>query len=232
MKKIEYTSIESDIHSFKEMGKDGWIYTYCPAMEDKGRMVFYREEVAKKRTSSSDRPEEPEDFKEFYKIYPNKKARPMALKMWLRLKPKEKTDAMAGLKKYILVWKQKETPVDKIPYPATFLNPKDGRRWEDNLDMTGIRTPEEIAEQEKRKIDMERQRIAEEKKQKKDEEEIRAVVKRVEYLKTEKKDTYAEIEKEARTGFDEKTQQGQFFKAILDARIRSIVRERYMPKKV
>lgn len=200
-------------------------------MENIGRMVFYREEQTKKRTVSSERPEEPEDFIAFYKIYPNKKARPMALKMWLRLKPKEKIDAMAGLKKYILVWKQKEVPVDKIPYPATFLNPKEGRRWEDSLDMSGIKTPEEIAEQEKRRIAMEKQRIADEKKQRQEEEEIRAIVKRVEYLKTEKQDTYAEIEKEARAGFDTKTQEGQFFKAILDARIRSIVREKYMPKK-
>lgn len=232
MKKIEYTSIESDIHAFKDMGKQGWIYTYCPAMEEKGRMAFYREEQVKKRTVASDRPEEPEDFKEFYKIYPNKQARPMALKMWIRLKPQERIDAMAGIKRHIMYWRNKKTEKDKIPYPATYLNPKDGRRWEDNLDMSGVKTPEEIAEQEKRKIAMERQKENDLKKEKEEAEELRAIIRKTAEIKEKQPDLYASIEEKARAGFDEKSQQGSFFKPILESRIRGIIREEYMKKKI
>lgn len=228
MKKIEYTSIESDIHAFKDMGESGWIYTHCPAMESKGRMVFYREAPTKKRTVASDRPEEPEDFIAFYKIYPQKKARPMALKMWLRLKPQERIDAMAGLKKHILYWKQKEVPTDKIPYPATYLNPKEGRRWEDSLDMSGIKTPEEIAEQEKRKIARERQEAEEKRKEEESAKELKAIIRKTAEIKEKQPDLYASIEEKARAGFDEKTQGGSFFKPILESRIRGIVRDEYL----
>ena len=71
-------------------------------------------------------------FDLFYKNYPNKKARRVALKAWMKLSP----DQILTNKIISFVEKAKESDDWKkdegqyIPHPSTFLN---GRRWEDEL---------------------------------------------------------------------------------------------------
>ena len=73
-----------------------------------------------------------ESFEAFWKEYPNKKAKPDAIKAWRKLNPDEELAGriMAGLSK----WKTSDqwTRDDGrfIPYPATWLN---SRRWEDEV---------------------------------------------------------------------------------------------------
>lgn len=74
-------------------------------------------------------------FNEFWKVYPKRKAKGNALKVWNKLKPDD------ALVREILsaLEKQKKSPQWQkddgqfIPYPATWLN---DRRWEDDLSDT------------------------------------------------------------------------------------------------
>jgi len=69
-------------------------------------------------------------FADFWKAYPNKKAKPKAEAAWRKLKPSAQTIAelMAGLERSKVSEQWQRDGGQFIPYPATWLN---GRRWED-----------------------------------------------------------------------------------------------------
>lgn len=71
-------------------------------------------------------------FDTFWKAYPNKKAKPMALKAWKKLK----VDAVLAERIMLALELHKKTPQwskddgQYIPHPSTWLNQQ---RWEDEL---------------------------------------------------------------------------------------------------
>lgn len=76
-----------------------------------------------------------EGFGDFWKLYPRRIKKPTALRAWQALRPgtiPEQGGALeeicSGLERWLAYWQEHETPEDKIPYPATFLN---GRQHED-----------------------------------------------------------------------------------------------------
>jgi len=69
-------------------------------------------------------------FEEFWKLYPNKKAKPYCKKWFLKncSKNKELPDKIiAGVKRYLPYWATRE---DYVPHPHTWLNKG---RWEDEI---------------------------------------------------------------------------------------------------
>jgi hypothetical protein len=76
-----------------------------------------------------------DDFEEFWKLYPRKVARAHALKMWRRLTTEEKFAALHALPVHIRYWDAAGRDADRIPHAGSWLNPVDGRRWEDELEM-------------------------------------------------------------------------------------------------
>lgn len=69
----------------------------------------------------------PPGFADFYAMYPRKKSRVDAIRAWTKQKPP--LDAvMIALVWHIEEWDQEGRPIDKVPYPASWLN---GRCWED-----------------------------------------------------------------------------------------------------
>lgn len=88
---------------------------------------------------------------DFWMPYPRKVAKAHAEKMWNRLKESEKQDALAALPYHIRQWNTEKRTLDRIPHAASWLNPKDGRRWEDSI--PGVyqfnNTPPEIASVQK-----------------------------------------------------------------------------------
>jgi hypothetical protein len=75
------------------------------------------------------------DFAQFWTLYPRKVARAHALKMWRRLNAEEKFAALQSIPVHVRFWQIAGTSIDKIPHAGTWLNPVDGRRWEDELQM-------------------------------------------------------------------------------------------------
>lgn len=79
-------------------------------------------------------------FEEFWKEYPNKKAKPVALKSFQKINP----DAdlfermMAGLRKQKQSYGWKKDNGQFIPHPATWLNQ---RRWEDVVEDPRVYVP-------------------------------------------------------------------------------------------
>lgn len=71
----------------------------------------------------------------FWNLYPRKVAKAHALKMWRRLTNEEKFAAAHSLPIHVCFWRAAGTSIDKIPHAGTWLNPVDGRRWEDELQM-------------------------------------------------------------------------------------------------
>lgn len=73
-----------------------------------------------------------DSFADFWKAYPNKKAKPKADAAWRKLKPSVKTiaDLMAGLERSKVSEQWLRDGGQYIPHPASWLN---GRRWEDQL---------------------------------------------------------------------------------------------------
>jgi len=79
---------------------------------------------------SPDKAEWEEGFREdFWKTYPRKVGKPGALRAWHRLMPEKLAEQQetldgicSGLSRWIDYWREHETPEDKIPHPATFLN--------------------------------------------------------------------------------------------------------------
>lgn len=75
-------------------------------------------------------------FDSWYKSYPHKIARAAAEKAWAKLSTNDQQAAIQALPRHIAYW-QAGLPFDGYtpPHPATWLN---GRRWEDELPMTGV----------------------------------------------------------------------------------------------
>jgi hypothetical protein len=76
-----------------------------------------------------------DDFELFWMQYPRKVAKAHAAKMWRRLTDCEKFAATQALPVHVKFWRIAGTSIDKIPHAGTWLNPIDGRRWEDELAM-------------------------------------------------------------------------------------------------
>lgn len=71
----------------------------------------------------------PDGFARFWAKYPRKVGRPRALKAWRTLKLEGQVDAVTkGLTRWHAWWTSQQTPPDRVPYPATWLNDE---RWKD-----------------------------------------------------------------------------------------------------
>lgn len=81
-----------------------------------------------------------EMFDEFWIAYPRKVAKAVARKAFMRLTEQQQLDACKAIDEHCLYWKTKETELEFIPHPATWLNQE---RWEDEL----------VIEPKKEKID-------------------------------------------------------------------------------
>lgn len=73
------------------------------------------------------------DFDAFWHLYPRKVAKAHARSMWARLTSAERTAALAALPAHVAYWTARQTPPEYIPHAGTWLNPRAGRRWEDEL---------------------------------------------------------------------------------------------------
>jgi hypothetical protein len=69
-------------------------------------------------------------FDEFWSIYPRKIAKAVARKSWQKLSAEQQLMAAKAIDSHCQYWKAKETELEFIPYPATWLNQE---RWEDEL---------------------------------------------------------------------------------------------------
>ncbi len=76
-----------------------------------------------------------DDFEQFWSIYPRRVHKAAARKMWTRLTAEEKFAAAQALPIHVRYWKAAGRSVECIPHAASWLNPEDGRRWEDELEM-------------------------------------------------------------------------------------------------
>ena len=74
-------------------------------------------------------------FEDFYSLYPRKQAGAGGRIMWGRLTDDEKRLALEAIPRHVAMWKAEGRDNHLIPLPATWLNPKKGRRWEDEIDM-------------------------------------------------------------------------------------------------
>jgi len=69
-------------------------------------------------------------FDEFWAAYPRKVAKAVARKSFARLTEQQQLDACKAIANHIAYWKAKETELEFVPHPATWLNQE---RWEDEL---------------------------------------------------------------------------------------------------
>jgi len=69
-------------------------------------------------------------FDEFWSLYPRKIAKAVARKAWQRLSEEQQLMAAKAIDEHCQYWNAKETELDFIPHPATWLNQE---RWEDEL---------------------------------------------------------------------------------------------------
>jgi hypothetical protein len=69
-------------------------------------------------------------FDEFWSIYPRKIAKAVARKAWQRLTDEQQLMAAKAIDTHCQYWSAKETELEFIPHPATWLNQE---RWEDEL---------------------------------------------------------------------------------------------------
>lgn len=79
-------------------------------------------------------------FDEFWTLYPRKIAKAVARKSWSRLSEEQQLQAAKAITDHLAYWEAKETELEFIPHPATWLNQE---RWEDEL----------VIEPKKEKID-------------------------------------------------------------------------------
>lgn len=79
-------------------------------------------------------------FNEFWALYPRRIAKAAARKSWARLTPEQQLAAARAVQNHAQYWLTKETELEFIPHPATWLNQE---RWEDEL----------VIEPKKQKID-------------------------------------------------------------------------------
>ena len=69
-------------------------------------------------------------FNEFWSLYPRKIAKATARKAWAKLSAEQQLMAAKAIDSHCQYWRAKETELEFIPYPATWLN---AERWEDEL---------------------------------------------------------------------------------------------------
>ena len=69
-------------------------------------------------------------FEEFWSLYPRKVAKADARKAWLKLTEQQQLDACKAISNHIEYWKVKQTDLEYIPYPASWVR---AERWEDEL---------------------------------------------------------------------------------------------------
>ena len=69
-------------------------------------------------------------FDEFWSLYPRKIAKATARKAWAKLSAEQQLMAAKAIDTHCQYWSAKETELEFIPHPATWLN---GERWEDEL---------------------------------------------------------------------------------------------------
>lgn len=108
--------------------------------DDTLRKSSYREEKRREDINNSQFEENKKEdvisplFDEFWKNYPNKKAKPAALRAWKKIKPGEIETLMAGLIQQCKTIFLKDDG-KFIPHPATWLN---NRRWEDGIQVASV----------------------------------------------------------------------------------------------
>jgi hypothetical protein len=78
-------------------------------------------------------------FDEFWSIYPRKVAKAVARKSWAKLSAEQQLMAAKAISAHCDYWKAKETELEFIPHPATWLNQE---RWEDELVIEPKKTKE------------------------------------------------------------------------------------------
>jgi len=69
-------------------------------------------------------------FNEFWSLYPRKIAKATARKAWAKLSAEQQLMAAKAIDTHCQYWSAKETELEFIPHPATWLNQE---RWEDEL---------------------------------------------------------------------------------------------------
>jgi len=78
-------------------------------------------------------------FDEFWSLYPRKIAKATARKAWQRLTAEQQLMAAKAIDTHCQYWKSKETELEFIPHPATWINQE---RWEDELVIKPKKTKE------------------------------------------------------------------------------------------
>lgn len=79
-----------------------------------------------------------QDFEQFWAIYPRKVAKAHALKMWRKLTTEEKFAALHAIPIHVRYWRAAGRESDRIPHAGSWLNPIEGRRWEDELEIPSV----------------------------------------------------------------------------------------------
>lgn len=79
------------------------------------------------------------EFDQFWVVYPRKVAKAHAMTMWRRLTAEERFAALHAIPVHARFWEVAGTAITKIPHAGTWLNPVEGRRWEDELEMPKTR---------------------------------------------------------------------------------------------
>ena len=69
-------------------------------------------------------------FDEFWSLYPRKIAKATARKAWAKLSAEQQLMAAKAIDTHCQYWSAKETELEFIPHPATWLHQE---RWEDEL---------------------------------------------------------------------------------------------------
>lgn len=69
-------------------------------------------------------------FDEFWSLYPRKIAKATARKAWAKLSAEQQLMAAKAIDTHCQYWRTKETELEFIPHPSTWLN---AERWEDEL---------------------------------------------------------------------------------------------------
>ena len=73
------------------------------------------------------------DYLDFKALYPRREALAAGKVMWDRLTDSEKSLAIGALPLHIKKWRLEGRDTKFIPLIASWLNPKLGRRWEDEI---------------------------------------------------------------------------------------------------
>ncbi|MDN6291467.1 MAG: phage replisome organizer N-terminal domain-containing protein [Tetragenococcus halophilus] len=108
--------------------------------KDKLEIELSKSKGQKEKTSSSDDKPDTDSFESFWEIYPNKKSKKKAVKLFEKvLEEKEATfeQLIEGAKKYALEVDQKETPEKYIKHPTTWLS---HGCWADKYDIYEVET--------------------------------------------------------------------------------------------